>query len=256
MCRLGPTVDKKVPGMIKEEGALPRNAAGKVDIPSLRAEGIHVGSSVDEPVGKPVAQAKCTQANVYNVLRDSGLNPRVQRGTDFSALLDQYGRDGGMGIHGEGFVALARTLLRSLRRRSRYSVDLVEVVAVLHARVSVIVQKLETPVDEGELDGLNRFRGGLGQLRVYRDFSAHVLRIAGGFRTEDVPALPSFYNKLPPPTMEDFFSECFVPEMDECDIRAEDGMDDLMLRYSKVGTFAYVRGTCVVLQPVAPVLSI
>lgn len=51
MCRLGPTVDKKVPGVIKEEGALPRNAAGKVDIPSLRAEGIHVGSSVDGPVG-------------------------------------------------------------------------------------------------------------------------------------------------------------------------------------------------------------
>lgn len=42
--------------------------------------------------------------------------------------------------------------------------------------------------------------------------------------------------------MGEFFVDCFVPEMDQLhvDVRAEDGMDDLMLLYSKVGAFAYV----------------
>lgn len=148
MCRLGPTVAKKLPGVIKDEGALPRNDAGKVDIPSLASEGIHVGGGVNVP-GKPHAQAKCTQNNVYNVLRDAGLTPRVQRGIDFGALLDLYAKKGEMGVHGKVFAADARTLLRSLRRRARYSVDLMEVVAVVHARVTIIVKKLETEVDGG-----------------------------------------------------------------------------------------------------------
>ena len=86
----------------------------------------------------------------------------------------------GVGPEGQRLVALARTLLRSLHRRSRYSVDIVEVVAVLHDCVKWIVQKLETQADGQEMDYLERYRSGVGQPTAYRDFSAHVLRIAGG----------------------------------------------------------------------------
>lgn len=229
MCRLGPSLKKKVPDVFTGEGALPRDADGNVDIPSLATEGIHVGVGEDAP-GNPEVQAECTQENVYNLLRDAGLKPRVQRGTDFRVLLDLYAMHGGMGIYGEGFVSLARTLLRSLRRRSRYSVDLVEVVAVLHARVTVIILWLET--ENLELHG-----SALEQLRAYRDFSAHVLRIAGGFGIDDVPALPSFYEQLPPPRVEEFVTQYYVPEMDReyVDVRGEDGaMDAVMLEYSMV----------------------
>lgn len=85
MCRLGPSVAKKVPGVMKEDGALPRDVAGNADIPSLGTEGIHVGRSGDGR-GEPQPEAKCNQNNVYNVVRDAGLSPRVQRGTDFATL--------------------------------------------------------------------------------------------------------------------------------------------------------------------------
>lgn len=245
MCRLGPIVEKKADGVIENAGALPRDDAGNVDIPSLATEGVHVGASGNGR-GKPQAEAKCTQHNVYNVLRDAGLNPRVQRGTDFAALLDLYAREGGMGHYGKSFATLARNLLRSLHGRSRYSVDLVEVVAVLHARVTAIVRKLDTEVREEEVDELAP-KWALKQLKAYRDFSAHVLKIAGGFNTEQeqVPALPPFYVNLPPPQMGEFLSVCDVPEMGQryVDVRAEDGqMEAMMLKYSEVCEIASV--TC------------
>ena len=236
MCRLGPTVHSRAPGVIENEGALPRDGAGNVDIPSLATEGIHVGGSGNGR-GKPQSEAKCTQDNVYNVLRDAGLNPRVQRGTDLAALIDLYAREGCNGFYGKSFATLARNLLRSLHGRSRYSVDLMEVVAVLHARVSVIVRMLETEESKEEVDALVPYRDGLGHLKAYRDFSAHVLKIAGGFDTEQVPTLPPFYEKLPPPQMGEFLSVHFVPEMDQqyVDVRADDGqMDAVMLQYSEV----------------------
>ncbi|CAB1099649.1 unnamed protein product [Ectocarpus sp. CCAP 1310/34] len=177
MRRLGPTVHSRAPGVVENEGALPRDGAGNVDIPSLATEGVHVGGSGNGR-GKPQAEAKCTQDNVYNVLRDVGLNPWVQPGTDFAALIDLYARGGCNGLYGKSFVTLARNL-RSLHGRSRYAVNLMEVVAVLHARVSAIARMLETEESEEEADALAPYRDELGLVKAYRDFSAHMLKIAG-----------------------------------------------------------------------------
>lgn len=114
---------------------------------------------------------------------------------------------------------------------------------MLNARVTAAVSMIETEENEEAADAPARYRGGLGQLRAYRDFSAHALQIGGGFRTDEVPTLPPFYNSIPPPEMGEFFVEYYVEEIDQhwVEVRPEDGdMDAVMLQYSEVGAFASV----------------
>lgn len=230
MCRLGPIVARKLPGKIIEEGALPR-VDDKVDIPALAAIGIH-GKNEETGRGQPVPQVKCTQENVYNAFHDAQLDPPVQRGTDFAGLLRTSstiaGRNGNP--HGAVFANLAQALLHELYRKSRYSVDLVEVVAVLNARVTAVVAAVEKGLDEG--DGFDEFQGELEQYRAYRDFSADVLTTAVGLLINRMPNLPQFYREVRQPEIKEFFaglSTGLYP--------ASRWLDAVMLSYSEVGVF-------------------
>lgn len=201
MCRLGPIVAKACP-VIKDEG-LPREG-GRVNIPALGTLGIHTGNSGKER-GQPVPETKCAQENVYNVLRDAGLDPPVQRGTVFEQLLDVSAAQPAEGMLGVQFADLAKARLRELRRKGRYSVELVEVVAVINARVTALAAVLEADRDAGQ--EVAQYGGGLladvtaaiSMLTAYRDFSSNVLATAVGSTTGQIPALPDFYRELPQP---------------------------------------------------------
>ena len=108
MCRLEPILHARCPSAAKDEGALPGigKANGSnmrtVDIPSLAALGSRSPDVEERGQGQPVPEEKCTQENVYNVLRDAEPFPSAQQRLDFGQLLDVSARTeaSGRALHG------------------------------------------------------------------------------------------------------------------------------------------------------------
>lgn len=239
MCKLGPIVGRKASAIVKNGGALPR-VDGRVDIPGLAALGTNT-QGIPQERGEPVEEPKCTQENVYNALRDAQLDPPVQRGVDFDYLLRQYAEGAGQSEYRQEFTSLARRLLHDLHSKSRYSVELVEVVAVLRARAVAIAQSVESGLLSGS--GLEPYAFGLTRLRAYVVFSTKVLTTAGGYRAAGrVPELPDFYKGLSTPQLEEFYVQYFVEELAEycMDVRPGDAMGAVMLSYAEVGALTYL----------------
>lgn len=162
---------------------------GPVDIPALWAYGVNANDVSEDGHGEPVPETKCTQDNVYNLWPLAAVDPPVQRTTDFVQLLD-YSADMAGDIHALDFASFAHRNLRELRRQGRYSVDLFEVVAVLHARQTTAIELYERHDRVFYADKIL-------VATAYRDFSRGVLTTAVGSIADNVPALPVFYRELP-----------------------------------------------------------
>ena len=199
MCRVGPIVHDLCSTAAANKGALPRvgeaNEHGmrKVDIPALASLGKHFLGADDIP--EPVSQQKCTQNNVYNLLRDAATSPPAQR-LNFGQLLHASACQDLDGTTAVAFVLLARGRLRNLLRQNYHSIDLFEVVAVLNVRFTKFVaflrdgQDKELPpaalVEKEQVD----LASVLQTLSAQSVFSTRVLAVATGSTTGKAPILP------------------------------------------------------------------
>ena len=233
MCRVGPIVHDRCQTAAPNEGVLPRvgepdeHGMRKVDIPALAPLGNYFLGA--DQVSEPVPQEKCTQRNVYNLLRDAQTSPPVQR-LDFGQLLSVSAwQDREEGTTAVDFVLLARARLRNLRRRSHHSMDLFEVVAVLNVRLTKLVafisegQDKEVPpavlVEEEQMAPGSV----LPTLSAQSVFSTRVLAVATGSTTGKAPELPAFSQHL------------FEPVAGQNDLRPA-ALDHLVLAYARVST--------------------
>lgn len=209
MCHLAPIIDRRCPGLLENGGALPRIGDAneeqfrKVDIPSLAMRGTHTLDT--EKRGEPVPESKCTQENVYDVFCGAVVVPGVQRGVDFGLLLRFCSEEVRWGTVGSSLAELARSELSTLHRNSRYSLDLYEVVVVLHHHM--VGRKAEiqsrqgatTSLDAAEDEEENEPSEGsavLGGLEERVRFSTSVLTAAVGSSDGQVPTLPDFYEGI------------------------------------------------------------
>lgn len=207
MCRVGPLIHKLCPTAAPDNGVLPRvgepdeDGMRKVDIPALAVLPGNNYSGAGEIPQPEVPQETCEQENVYNLLRDAAPKPPLQR-LDFEMLLevsasrDLSGSGGGsvpavdfVLLPAVDFVLLARGCLRQLHRHSRHSMDLFEVVAILNARITQVVAR----IDGGEEMDIGSVRQTLAD---QGEFSTRVLAVATGSTTGKAPALPSFSEAL------------------------------------------------------------
>ena len=212
MCRLGPILHARCPSAAKDGGALPRIGEANggnlrtVDIPSLAALGSRSPDVEERGQGQqPVAEEKCTKENAYNVLRDAAPFPSAQQRLDFGQLLDVSARNEAKRDNATQFVHLARSCFRELHRRSHFSIDLFEVVVVLHARITALAALLQDSVVDGgdrdspasiEREEEEDLSALLSNTLAYSAFSASVLAAAVGSTTGEVPTLPSFCGAL------------------------------------------------------------
>lgn len=212
-----------------------------VDIPSLAALGSRSRDVEERGRGQgqgqgqqPVPEEKCTQENVYNVLHDAAPFPSAQQRMDFGQLLDVSARNDGKRDSATWFVHLARSCFRELHREGHFSVDLFEVVVVLHARVAALAALLQegAVVDDGgrdrpaSVEGEGEevdFSASLSDALAYSAFSTSVLAAAIGSTTGEVPTLPSFCGELCQPR------------------RAEEGIraEATVLAYAEVGAVVF-----------------
>lgn len=235
MCRVGPIVHARCPSAAQNRGVLPRigepNEHGmrQVHIPDLASLGKHYHSA--DQGAEPVQQEKCTQKNVYNLLRDSAPAPPAQR-LDFGQLLDMSASTGPNKDNAADFVLLARGCLRELHRQSHRSMNLFEVVAVLNARFTnladIIAQEQQggPPPTAALMDENGEEQSGsasvLNKLLAYSVFSTRVLAVATGSTVGTAPTLPAFSGHL-----------C-SPAIGENDVRRA-ALEVLVLAYAKVG---------------------
>lgn len=184
-----------------------------VDIPALAALGSRSPDVEERGQGqgqgqRPVPEERCTQENVYNILRDAAPLPSAQQRLDLGQLLDVSARNETDRDSATRFVHLARSCFRELHRKGHFSVDLFEVVVVLHARLAALAALLQ---EEAAVDDAGRGRpasvkgegkdeadlsASLSDALAYSAFSASVLAAAVGSATGEVPTLPSFCGEL------------------------------------------------------------
>lgn len=232
MCRVGPIVHGICQTAAPNKGVLPRvgepdeHGMRKVDIPALAPLGNYFLGA--DQVSEPVQQEKCTQSNVYNLLRDAQPSPPVQR-LDFGQLLSVSAWQDKEGNTAVAFVLLARARLRNLRRQSHHSIDLFEVVAVLNVRLTKLVAFISEGQDEDVPPAVlveeEQVAPGsvLLTLSAQSVFSTRVLAVATGSTTGKAPELPAFSQHL-----------C-EPVAGQNDVRP-DALDNLVLTYAQVST--------------------
>eukprot|EP00903_Cladosiphon_okamuranus_P015445 g14265.t1 len=176
----------------------------QVDIPALASlPGINYngGADASHPV---VPEKKCQQKNVYNLLRDAAMSPPQQL-LDFGQLLDASAcdrdaldSDGGSSAATD-FVVLDRDCLRRLHCHNYHSMNLFEIVAVLHARIT---KEASCIGGDGDYAPASAFvEGGGGELNLesvrqtllaQSAFSRRFLAVATGSTTGTAPALPPY----------------------------------------------------------------